>query len=139
MPINGEQTMKQPYVPSKLEVWPGTDKKIPGGLQLLRVNTKYYKDSLHRKLSIAPADPGAWHMNADCTEAWAAQMCAEYVDENQKWVCPKGRPNHAWDVSVYSFCLADYKGLRYLTPAAPDTGADYEGEAESPRPRRRRW
>ena len=49
----------RPYTLANLENYPGTSVKIPGGLRLLHVHTKYYKDALHRKLSIAPADPGA--------------------------------------------------------------------------------
>ena len=138
LPLAGERTMKQPFALSKLEVWPGTDKKMPGGLNLLRVNTKHYKDSLHRKLAISPADPGAWHMNSECTLDWAQQMCAEYVDENQNWVCPKGKANHAWDVSVYSFCLADYLGLRYQQPEEESEEEVEEPPAQTPR-RSRLW
>lgn len=140
LPLRGEQRMKEPYALSKLEVWPGTTTKIPGGLQLLRVHTKHFKDALHRKLSIAPADPGAWHMNAECTEEWAKQMCAEYVDDKQVWVCPSGKANHAWDVSVYSFCLADYLGTRYMLPEVPEDDAETEQEQQPPaRPRSRLW
>ena len=138
IPINGEQRMKQPFKKSHIECWPGTDQRIPGGLNLLRVHTKYYKDSLHRKLGIAPADPGAWHMNSECTEDWARQMCSEYVDASQNWVCPRGRANHAWDVSVYGFCLADYLGTRYAQPKA-SVPEDEEETTAPPRRKRKLW
>lgn len=138
IPLAGERTMKQPYKLSNLEVWPGTDTKIPGGLKLLRVHTKHYKDGLHRKLAIAPADPGAWHMHSECTEDWARQMCAEYVDDSQNWVCPKGRDNHAWDVSVYSFCLADFLGTRYMQPETFAEEDDDDAPEQRQR-RRKRW
>jgi phage terminase large subunit GpA-like protein len=109
LPINGERRLKQPYTLANLENYPGTSVKIPGGLRLLHVHTKYYKDALHRKLSIAPADPGAWHMNAECTTEWAKQLCAEYVDDLGNWSCPKGRDNHAWDVSVYGLLIVPVK------------------------------
>lgn len=128
VPINGEQRMKEPFKLNKVETYPGTDKKIPGGLGLLHVNTKYYKDDLHRKLNIPPRDPGAWHMHSECTPEWARQMCAEYVDDAGNWVCPKGKPNHAYDVSVYNFCLADFIGTRYMTPPVeePDDAPDMD-------------
>ncbi len=134
-PTKGEQTMKQPYKLSKIETWPGTDKKIPGGLDLLLVHTKYYKDALHRKLQIAPADPGAWHMNSECTEDWASQMCAEYVDDRQMWVCPKHKANHAWDVSVLGLCGADFLGVRYMRPELEED----EPDEASPPSRSRMW
>lgn len=133
MPINGERKLKQPYSLANIEYYPGTNIKIPGGQRLLHVHTKYYKDALHRKLSIAPADPGAWHMNAECSAEWAKQMCAEYVDDLGNWTCPKGRDNHAWDVSVYGFCLAGFLGLRYQTPELYETEPD---EPMSTAPRR---
>lgn len=139
LPINGERRLKQPYTLANLENYPGTSVKIPGGLRLLHVHTKYYKDALHRKLSIAPADPGAWHMNAECTTEWAKQLCAEYVDDLGNWSCPKGRDNHAWDVSVYGFCLADFLGLRYQQPElyGQGPGEPMQTEPRQERPRRR--
>lgn len=128
IPLKGEQSMKEPYKFSdKVEFWPGTNQRIPGGLRLLLVNTKYYKDALHTKLQIPGCDPGAWHYNSAYTEAQARQMCVEYVDARGIWVCPKGSPNHYWDVSVYGYCLADHRGVRYMLPEgaddAPDDGA----------------
>lgn len=131
-PLKGEQTMKQNYRLSPQEFWPGTTKKIVGGVDLMLVHTKFYKDWLHRKLQTAPADPGAYHLHSECSEAWAEQMCAEYVDHRQVWVCPKHKPNHAWDVSVYNLCLADFLGVRYMQPESE------EEYVEEPPPQRRR-
>ena len=121
IPLVGERTMKEPYKLFPQEYWPGTKMRVDGGLYRLHVDTKYYKDALHNKLAIAGVDPGAWHMNAEATEAWARQMCAEYVDEKGVWVCPKGKDNHAFDVSVYVFCLADFFGTRYMVPEEAET------------------
>lgn len=120
LPLEGLQKMAEPYRLKNAEFWPGTDKRIAGGMKVLQVHTNFYKDDLHRKLCISAADPGAWHMNAECTLAWAKMMCAEYVDDAGLWQCPKGKDNHAWDVSVYSFCAADYVGTRYMQQAAPE-------------------
>jgi hypothetical protein len=80
-------------------------------------------------LQIPGIDPGAWHMNRECSEAWADQMCVEYLDERQIWVCPKGAANHAWDISVYGLCLADYVGTRYMQPKA--LADDAENDADN--------
>ena len=45
LPINGERRLKQPYTLANLENYPGTSVKIPGGLRLPHVHTKYYKDA----------------------------------------------------------------------------------------------
>ena len=130
--------MKQNYRQSPQEFWPGTTQKIPGGLNLLLVHTKYYKDWLHRKLHTSPADPGAYHMHSECSEAWAEQMCAEYVDARQIWVCPKGKPNHAWDVAVYGLCLADFLGARDLQPEEYQEESVEEAPAQTVR-RHKMW
>lgn len=139
VPIRGEQAMKDPYALKRMEAYPGSEKKIPGGLGVLRVSTKYYKDALHHKLCIPPADPGAWHMHSETTEDWARQMCAEYVDDRGMWQCPKGKANHAWDVSVYSFALADFLGTRYMTPEDPEEDMQEDAAPAAPQPRRQRW
>ncbi|HEA67040.1 MAG TPA: terminase, partial [Desulfobacterales bacterium] len=109
IPIKGEQRrdMTQAQAWSRIDSYPGTNKPIPGGMQLLRVNTKYYKDVLANKLGIDKADPGAWHMHSECEIDWARQMTVEYVDKEGLWQCPPGKPNHAWDVSVYQLALTD--------------------------------
>ncbi|NDY41265.1 terminase [Dissulfurirhabdus thermomarina] len=107
IPIKGERRMAQPFAWSQIEYYPGTRRPIPGGLKLLRVNTKIYKDNLAAKLEIAPADPGAWLFSSAYTEEWARQLCAETLDEAGEWVNPRKRPNHAWDVSCYLLALAD--------------------------------
>ncbi|RLB30783.1 MAG: terminase, partial [Deltaproteobacteria bacterium] len=102
LPFKGEQRMRQPWAISKLDVYPGTNKPIPGGLRLLRADVNYYKNHLAHKLEIAPADPGAWHLHSETTEEWARQMCAEYINDKGLWENPAGRANHAWDCSVYN-------------------------------------
>jgi len=113
LPFKGEQRMRQPWALSKLDVYPGTNKPIPGGLHLLRADVNFYKNLLAHKLEIAPADPGAWHLHGETTEEWARQMCAEYINDNGLWENPAGRANHAWDCSVYNLVAADYLGVKY--------------------------
>jgi hypothetical protein len=43
-----------------IDTYPGTNKPIPGGVRLARLNTGYYKGKLSSYLDIAPADPGAF-------------------------------------------------------------------------------
>ena len=73
--------MNQPISYSKIDTYPGTNKIIPGGIQLMRANVTFFKNKLANKLEIAPADPGAWHYHSETTDDWARQMTAEYIDE----------------------------------------------------------
>ncbi|MFT5730427.1 MAG: hypothetical protein ACI8PB_004607, partial [Desulforhopalus sp.] len=52
--------MTQPYAFSQREYMPGSDQAIPGGgLRAIRMNSKYYKDSIAIKLSQNPDSPGS--------------------------------------------------------------------------------
>jgi len=113
LPFQGKDRMTQPYTFSNIEFYPGSKIPIPGGLRLLKADVTYFKNQLAGKLEIAADDPGAWRYNADTTEEWARQMCAEYQDEKGLWQCPSGRANHAWDCAVLCLVAAEVVGVRY--------------------------
>ena len=121
IPLKGEQRrdMTQAQAWSRIDSYPGTNKPIPGAIQLLRVNTKYYKDILANKLLIDEADPGAWHMHSELEIDWARQMTVEYVDVEGLWQCPPGKPNHAWDVSVYQLAMSDVVRVKNIPKNKP--------------------
>ncbi|MDF1578993.1 MAG: phage terminase large subunit family protein [Desulfobulbales bacterium] len=103
LPSKGEKVKAQPYTYGNLVYYPGTSKVIPGGLKLINVNTKYFKDMLDGKLSVAPTDPGAFHFPAKTDEDFFRQMSAEYLDDNGFWQQIGGRANHYWDCGT--LCL----------------------------------
>jgi len=109
-PLKGERTMGSPFTFTNLEFYPGRDKKkrIPGGLQLMRVNATYFKNGLHQKLQISPADPGAWLFDSSLTHDWAKMMSSEYRDGTGFWQEIRSRPNHGWDCSYYFLALAEF-------------------------------
>jgi terminase, large subunit len=107
IPIKGEGRMTGTHAWSKQDKIPGTNKPFPGGIQILRLNVNLYKDQLAGRLEIAPADPGAWHFHSETPMGWAAQMCAEFVNDKGIWECPSGKDNHAWDCSCYNWAAAD--------------------------------
>jgi phage terminase large subunit GpA-like protein len=113
IPSKGERTMRQPHAWSRIDNYPGTNKPIPGGLSLIRVNTTHYKNQLAAMLEIPFADPGSWKYHADTTSDWAIQMTAEYLGDDGFWAVKASRPNHAWDCSVLTLCAADLIGLRF--------------------------
>jgi len=100
---------------SKMDTYSGSNKPIPGGVQLLQLDVNHYKDKLSAKLQVAAMDPGAWHLHSETSRDWAKQLCAEYLDErSHRWVCPQGRANHAWDCSVYVLALARILGVHQM-------------------------
>lgn len=139
-PTKGERTMRQPHVWSRIDNYPGTNKPIPGGLQLLRVNTTLFKDQLSAKLEVSFADPGSWKFHADTTHEWAIQMTSEYVDEKGFWEVKGGRANHAWDCSVLALCCADLTGIRFLPkPGQVEQRAKKRADVGVRKPGEQRW
>jgi phage terminase large subunit GpA-like protein len=110
-PAKGEQAMPVPFKMSSKSV----SKYNLSGLKLVRIDTTYFKDDLKAKLEILPTDPGAWHMNADYPDDYARHMTSEYRDEKGKWQCPRHKPNHLWDCSVYLLAAAEIKCLKTRT------------------------
>jgi len=130
-PFKGEARMRQPFDFTPLEYYPtkgGKKKIIPGGLQLLRADVNYYKNRLSSLLEIAPADPGAWHLLANCTEAWARMMTAEFVGDDSLWHCPDHKPNHGWDCSVYNLVAADVRRIKHR----PRPGQEVKQQVKKP-------
>ena len=97
LPTMGKQTMASPFAYSNIQYYPGTKKPIPGGLQLVRWDTNYFKNQLAGILEIAPGDPGCWHYHSAVTQDWARQMTVEGINEKGIWENPQEKPNHAWD------------------------------------------
>lgn len=123
VPIHGEQTMAQPHAWSKVDVYPGTNKPVPGGLKRLRVNTHHFKNLFAGRLEILPADPGAWHLHMDCTEDWARQLCSEAMNEKGMWEKIGNRRNEAWDLGVYILALAHMLGVQFWKKPDPEPKA----------------
>lgn len=113
IPLRGEQTMPQDYAWKPVDMIPGTNTPRKNGLRRLRVNATRWKNYMYRKLQIGPDDPGAWHMAKDMPDSWAKQLVAESRDDRGYWQCPKGRPNHGWDVSYYQLVAADLVGTQF--------------------------
>ncbi len=119
-PWQGVRSLSQPYTPAPQEYFPdarGNKVKIPGGLNLWRCDTTFFKSDLAHKLSIAPDDPGAFHLHAntgDALEQYARELCAEvWDDEKQAWVNPHGKPNHYWDCETMALALAFILNIRH--------------------------
>lgn len=121
-PWQGVRSLSQPYTPAPQEYFPdakGNKIKIPGGLNLWRCDTTFFKSDLAHKLSIAPDDPGAFHLHDNAggiLEQYARELCAEvWDDEKQAWTNPHGKPNHYWDCETMALALAFILNIRHRT------------------------
>jgi len=108
-----------PQTWTTIDRYPGTKVQIPGGVKLLIADANHYKDQLASILKVKPDDPGAWHLLASVNDHdvhgrdFAAQMCAEYVDERNMWQCPDGKANHQWDCSMMTLVAEDILQIKY--------------------------
>ncbi|WP_297849303.1 terminase gpA endonuclease subunit [uncultured Desulfovibrio sp.] len=124
-PWQGVRTMSQPYTPTPQEYFPdmkGNKVRIPGGINLWRCDTTFFKNDLACKLSIHQDDPGAFHLHSNERgelEVYAREMCAEvYDDKEHAWINPHDRANHYWDCEVMCKALAYILDVRNIR--APD-------------------
>jgi len=130
-PSFGRQKMAQANTWTNLQYFPGAKKPIPGGLKGINVNTNYYKDELSGLLEISPSDPGAWHENAEFSEAYARHMTSEFMNDKGVWECPSGKDNHLWDCAVLCLCAHDILGMMFWPKA--DRGQRSEVGAQQKR------
>lgn len=121
IPLKGVHSDGALITYKNLEVWPGTNKQIPGGLTRANVQVNHYKDELARLLSIQPDDAGALSFHSEIDSAFSKHFCAEVKDENGDWQHDrkKGR-NDYWDCAVYALALREM--LKTRIGRDPDSG-----------------
>lgn len=113
VPYQGKRTQTAPVRFAPQEFYPGSQKKIVGGLLLWKVDTTFFKNDLAAKLQVDPDDPGAFHLHAGITDEYCKEMTTEYFDEKQLcWICPEGKDNHFWDCEVMALVGAYELGIR---------------------------
>ena len=138
-----------PWKMTALEWFPmidGRKLRIPGGLQLYRLDSTFYKNILASRLAIAPEDPGAFHLHApsesEPLKSYAREMSGETWDPEKNggtWVNAKKKPNHAWDCEYLICALADILQIKRLAPPRQDEQRAPQQEARAPRRRVGRW
>ncbi|WP_031386501.1 terminase gpA endonuclease subunit [Desulfonatronum thiodismutans] len=115
-PIKGEQKIfGGTWKNSLLDRYTGRDGKsypIPGGLQLIRLDTTFYKNMLSAKMSLDPEGPGAMRITADVSGDYFSHMTSEYRDAKGYWQRPKHKRGDLWDCEVYNLACADFLGIR---------------------------
>lgn len=155
VPARGAQGRKtQPVTVSRIDKFPGSNKPIPGGLNLYHVDTHFHKDQLANKLQIDQTDNGALVLHSGYSfdqlaalqrdpgspqshglEDYARQMCVEYRDERNLWQCPAGKANHLWDCESNGLALVQYLGWQTAVsdknalPSAPQRRVYSKGVA----------
>jgi phage terminase large subunit GpA-like protein len=145
-PFKGERNMSQMWKFSPQDQYPGTNKPIPGGVQLLRGNVTMYKNSLSTDLEVSPGDPGCRWLHASAESLvlaghpnpslgidldFARHLTSEYIDDHGFWECPESSPNHYWDCEVYADIASDVSQVGMWDPPAPSYVASQEEEYQT--------
>jgi phage terminase large subunit GpA-like protein len=98
-PTKGRATQDKPLIVSKVEVTTrGSAKKY--GLDLVLLDTDYFKSWVHERIRWEPDKPGAWLLPADTTDDFCKQIVAEArvkkPSGQPEWVA-RSRENHFLD------------------------------------------
>ena len=118
-PLKGTGRKDTPVSTTKLERWPNSDKPIPGGLILIKLDVHYYKDCLASAMSVPAGEPGSFNLYSGYTQQqiehpvagitpengltdYAKHLCAEFRNELGMWEHDKkaGR-NDYHDIATY--------------------------------------
>lgn len=106
----------------EMATFPGTNKKIPGGLKRVNVRVDLFKDELERRLNCEPDDPQAMSYHSDIDEAYAKHYTGETKDENGDWQHSKRSQRiDYWDIDAYA--LAYREMIKLSVPKKEQTQA----------------
>lgn len=139
-PAKGYATLKTPIIKSKIEV-ESTGKAAKYGLELMRLNSDYFKTFVHDRLRWPLDQPGAWHLHEEVTDDYCQQIVSEArtVKPNgqPEWV-RRARDNHFLDAEALASAggyllgaqrLSDRRRGRPEAPAEPNEEAPAAKEA----------
>lgn len=91
--------MRKPLLANKIDIQIG-GKEIKKGLDLLRLDTDYFKSWVQQKIRWAKDSPGAWYLPEDISEDYARQIVSESrmraPGGKVKWV-QRAKENHFLD------------------------------------------
>jgi phage terminase large subunit GpA-like protein len=108
-PTKGRDTLGgRPYAVSKIEVRPD-GKKLPWSIDLVHINTDFFKSLVHSRLKTPLDQPGAFFLHADADEDYARQLVSEARIMGPKlkpeWV-KRQRDNHFLDCEALAAAAA---------------------------------
>lgn len=120
-PVKGEQRLSgSPVKTSVLEHVTRRDGKqypIPGGLQLVRIDTNHFKTLLAGKLATGPGNAGGMSVHREVSPDFIKHMTSEFQDEKGIWRQPGHKRCDLWDCSVYALAGAELLSVRFWSQA----------------------
>jgi len=112
--------LMRPLVKSNIEVTQqGTSSKY--GLELIRLDTDYWKSFVHERMAWPAEQLGAWHFHAEVTDDYLRQIVAEArtVTDNGKvvWV-ERSKENHFLDAEAMAAAAGFMLNVHQIRPGA---------------------
>lgn len=130
-PTKGRDTQIKPIMPTKREVGLTIrGKRVAIGLELLLLDTDYFKRQVHEWLRWPPDMPGAFHLPEDVGDDYLKQLVSEArirkPGGKPVWV-KRSKDNHYFDCEAMNAAAAYFLGVQRLrempTEVVPVAGA----------------
>lgn len=133
-PVKGADTMATPLMRRKIEVTPqGGAAKY--GLELIRLNTDWWKLWIFERIRWPLDQPGAWFIHENADEGYARQVTSEARTKGPSgkpvWVT-RSRENHYLDVEAMNAAAAYMLGAHRIGGRGGPTGRGTRGGAPVP-------
>ncbi len=99
-----------------LEVTP-RGKTAKYGLELVRLDSDFFKSWIHQRIRWPEDQPGGWHLSADATEDYCRQIVSEararLASGGHKWV-RRSKQNHYLDAEALAYAAAYMVGVQRI-------------------------
>ena len=141
-PSKGFKTLQKPVIVSDPEV-NNRGEVSKWGLNLVRLDTDYFKRWVHERVRWPDGAPGAWHLHGETTDDYCRQIVAEArlitSSGAPNWV-RRSRENHYLDVEAMNAALAWMLGAHRMPTAAEiEPVRQSNPQSEQKKPRRDSW
>lgn len=105
-----------PLTVNRIDVRP-SGKKPKFGLDLVRLDSDFFKSWVHERLRWPPDQPGGWHLYDGITEAYCRQIVSEArvkkAGGGYTWLA-RSRDNHFLDAEALAYAAAYMLGVHHL-------------------------
>jgi len=130
-PTKGHDSQNKPVRVSNIDVNIG-GQVIKDGLQLVHIDTDYFKTWIHSRINWQPDQPGGWYLCENATDDYCKQIASESLlisDNGKRTWKQHSKNNHYLDVEVYNAAAA-----HMLTTMLMDDGNDPDTENKQDNP-----
>jgi len=118
--VKGFDHRDQPLSVKRIDVTP-KGKAARYGLDLVRLDSDFFKSWVHQRVRWPDDQPGGWHLPSDTTEAYCRQIVSEGRVKKPSggylWV-QRSRKNHFLDCEAMSYAAAYMLGVHRIADSA---------------------